>query len=105
MDWLSIIATGLIAGVVLFALVVLTSGIWLRRVLRDDVTGRAPPATARQLIEAITLLQRHSQETRAQVRALSQAHQRMAGEVEALRERVGDGGAVPPTPGPSRILH
>ncbi len=105
MDWFSIVMTGTVAGFVLFLLLGLTALVGFRRLFRHDAgTGRGA-RTVRQLGDAIGALQRHANETRAQMQTLARTQKRMAEELEALRERVGDGTGHSDHSGPPRLLH
>lgn len=103
MDWLTALAIVTIASGVTIAAVVLLAVRALRRTLNDTAIRQSQQM--RRLLETVATLSQQQQGAQQRILVLTEANRRLAEEMTALYERMGDGDAPGRTISAPRLLN
>lgn len=103
MDWLTALAIVTISAGVTIAVVVLAALGSIRRSLNDGTLRQAQQI--KRMADSIGVLGTQLQDAQTRIQVLTEANRRLADELAALGERVGDGDGGPRRGGGARLLH
>lgn len=103
MDWITALAVVMICAGVTISVVVLVAVGSIRRSLNDGAARQAQQV--RRMAETVATLGLQLQNAQTRIDALTDSNRRLAEQLTALGERVGDGDAGARTGGPARLLH
>ncbi|MBI1208626.1 MAG: hypothetical protein GC191_15245 [Azospirillum sp.] len=101
MDWYSALAVFAIAAAITITVVVLLAVRSLRRSLDDGPLKQANQM--RRLIETVATLSQQQQDADAKILRLAEAHRKLAEDLAAMGERLGEGGTA--AANASRVIH
>ncbi len=103
MSWVTALATfGMVAGITL-CIVVLAAIASLRKSLGEGALRQAQQI--KRLVETVAVLHQQQQNANARIQILTESNRRLAEEVSALQERVGDAEGMIVPGGSARLLH
>lgn len=103
MDWLTALAIVTISAGTTISVVVLAAVGSIRRSLNEGSSRQAQQV--RRMADSITVLNGQLQEAQARIQALGEANRRLAEELQALGERVGDADGDVRRGSAARLLH
>lgn len=103
MDWLTALSiVSIVAGVTISVVVLVAVGS-IRRSLNEGMARQAQQV--KKLAETVATLSTQQQNAQARIQQLSDANRKMAEELAALGERLGDADSAPRHSGNARLLH
>ncbi len=103
MDWLTALSIVTIAAGVTISIVVLAAVGSIRHSLNEGSARQAQQI--RKLAETVASLNVQHQAAQARIELLTDANRKLAGQLTALGERLGDADASPRPSGTAKLLH